>query len=258
MNNDKENPYLSGLSALDDDERKQAEDNFDDGKIEPEFDPSLIKEDLYSEENSSHSSDGEKSGQTSQNKQNQQPNHNKNFEENKNKKPLKKKLTLFSLKVFAAGFVILALLFVYFDSVVLSKFGVDDKWVLPAVVYSRPLELYPDQKLSLKQMQYELSLLKYRKVPNPQYPGEYAVNEKLGRVVIIRRPFEFPDASEGKISIMVEFNGQRISQILNADTKEELGYIRMDPVLLDRINRIDPKEDRIFGSILFILSSKTE
>lgn len=246
MNNDKENPYLSGLSALDDDERKQAEDNFDDGKIEPEFDPYLVKEDLYSEENSSYSSDGEKSGQTSQNKQNQQPSHNKNFEENKNKKPLKKKLTLFSLKVFAAGFVILALLFVYFDSVVLSKFGVDDKWVLPAVVYSRPLELYPDQKLSLKQMQYELSLLKYRKVPNPQYPGEYAVNEKLGRVVIIRRPFEFPDASEGKISIMVEFNGQRISQILNADTKEELGYIRMDPVLLDRINRIDPKEDRIF------------
>ncbi len=246
MNNDKDNPYLSGLSALDDEDRKQAEESFESDKIEPEFDPSLVKEELYSDERTSNKRTDEGENRNNHEKKNNQKKHNKNFDELKNKKPLKKKLTLFSLKVFAAGFVVLALLFVYFDSVVLSKFGVDDKWVLPAVVYSRPLELYPDQKLSLKQMQYELSLLKYRKVPNPQHPGEYAVNEKLGRVVIIRRPFDFPDVSEGKISIMVEFNGKRVSQILNADTKEELGYIRMDPVLLDRINRIDPKEDRIF------------
>ena len=132
---------------------------------------------------------------------------------------------------------------------VLSKFGVDDKWVLPAVVYSRPLELYPDQKLSLKQMKYELQLLKYRQVANPQNPGEYAVNESKNRMVILRRPFEFPEGAEDSISIMVQFNGKRIANIINADTRQELGYVRMDPVLLDRINRIDPKEDRIFISL---------
>ena len=68
------------------------------------------------------------------------------------------------LKLGLVGAAILGVLFIYFDSVVFSKFEVDDRWVLPAVVYSRPLELYPDQKLSLSQMIYELKLLKYRQV----------------------------------------------------------------------------------------------
>ena len=158
----------------------------------------------------------------------------------------RRKFFSFFAKVSLAGFAFRALLFVYFDSVVLSKFEVDDRWVLPAVVYSRPLELYPDQKLSLKQMLYELTLLKYRNVSNPAIPGEYAVNEKSGRIVLVRRPFDFPDVSESRVSLMIEFSGQRVGRIVNAETSEELGYVRMDPVLLDRINRIDPKEDRIF------------
>ena len=68
------------------------------------------------------------------------------------KKPLikkvSKKFTIFSLKAGVALLGVLVILFIYFDSVVLSKFEVDDKWVLPAVVYSRPVELYPDQRLS--------------------------------------------------------------------------------------------------------------
>lgn len=150
------------------------------------------------------------------------------------------------LKLFLAGSAVLAVLFVYFDSVVFSKFEVDDRWVLPAVVYSRPLELYPDQKLSLDQMIYELRLLKYREVQNPQKPGEYAASRSNGRVVLIKRPFDFPDGNEPKAALMIEFQGQRVSKIVNADNRSEMGYVRMDPVLLDRINRIDPKEDRIF------------
>ncbi len=242
--------YLAGFSAVDDEDRKVTpEDVQDKGRIEPEFDTEAItRNQTQSSEGSFAGTEGARVNQESAraSSQNTASGGSSESKTPKGKKPLKKKLTMFSLKVGAAVFALIALLFIYFDSVVLSKFGVDDKWVLPAVVYSRPLELYPDQKLSLKQMEYELSLLKYRKVPNPQVPGEYAVSEKNGRVVIIRRPFEFPDASENKISLMVEFNGSRVSQILNADTKEELGYVRMDPVLLDRINRIDPKEDRIF------------
>jgi len=164
------------------------------------------------------------------------------------KKSFKRRFLTLVLEAGLGAFVLLAILFVYFDSIVLEKFGVDDKWVLPAVVYSRPLELYADQKLSLQQMKYELRLLKYRQVSNPRSPGEFAVNDKTSRMVVLRRPFDFPDATEPGMSLLIEFNGQRISKIVNADTKEELGYVRMDPVLLDRINRIDPKEDRIFIS----------
>lgn len=164
----------------------------------------------------------------------------------KPKRPLSKRLLNWAIKIFVTLLVLFGLLFIYFDSVVLSKFEVDDRWVLPAVVYSRPLELYPEQKLSLEQMIYELKLLKYRQVNSPQKPGEFAVNKKSGRIVIIRRPFAFPEGEEAKISLLVQFNGARVARILNADTRQDLGYVRMDPVLLDRINRIDPKEDRIF------------
>ncbi|MDY6322077.1 MAG: penicillin-binding protein 1B [Succinivibrio sp.] len=150
------------------------------------------------------------------------------------------------LKLMLVFGAVLAVLFVYFDSVVFSKFEVDDRWVLPAVVYSRPLELYPDQKLSLDQMLYELKLLKYRQVQNPSKPGEYAANKQTGRVVLIKRPFAFPDGQENAVPLMVQFQGQRVARIVDADKRSELGYVRMDPVLLDRINRIDPKEDRIF------------
>ena len=155
-------------------------------------------------------------------------------------------LSLFSLKVGLIGAGVLILLFIYFDSVVLSKFEVDDKWVLPAVVYSRPLELYPDQRLSLKQMEYELELLKYRKTDNPQREGEYAVNHDTQKLIVIKRPFAFPEGNEDRMSLLVAFDGQRVTRIMNADLKQDLAYVRMDPVLLDRINRIDPKEDRMF------------
>lgn len=161
-------------------------------------------------------------------------------------KDFRRRFAMFMLKAAVGLAVILAAFFVYFDAVVMEQFEVDDKWVLPAVVYSRPLELYPEQRLSFKQMLYELSLLKYREVPQPQRPGEYAVNEKTGRIVLIKRPFSFPDGEEDRTTLLIEFDEGRIGRLLNADTMQELSYARMDPVLLDRINRIEPKEDRIF------------
>ena len=275
MNNNNSDDFLKGFSAVDAEDRIDRIDptKDDPNRPEPTFGERGVSDDLDSEEGFSEPSFSE--GDMSGNSYSQNGHADNSFQESSfnqseilrkgpentgdsgrepdktSKKPektknIKKKFIYFCLKVGVVGAVILALLFVYFDSVVLSKFGVDDKWVLPAVVYSRPLELYPDQKLSLKQMEYELKLLKYRKVNNPQKPGEYAANQKTGRVVILRRPFDFPDGAEGKVSLLVTFNGQRVAQIINADSHEELGYVRMDPVLLDRINRIDPKEDRIF------------
>lgn len=157
--------------------------------------------------------------------------------------------TALAFKLGVVGIGIGAGLFVYFDSVVIDGYEVDDKWVLPAVVYSRPLELYPDQRLSLDQMLYELKLLQYREVASPTKPGEYAVNKKTDRVVLIKRPFAFPDAAEPRMPLLVEFEGKRVNRIVNAETLQEMAFLRMDPVLLDRINRINPQEDRIFISI---------
>lgn len=164
-------------------------------------------------------------------------------------KTFNRKLVSLLLKIGACAVGVFIILYIYFDSVVLSKFGVDDKWVLPAQVFSRPLELYPDQRLSLDQMVYELKLLKYREVAKPSRAGEYALNKNNGRIVLIKRPFEFPEGFEDKTSLLIEFSDSRVERIVNADTMQDLSYVRMDPVLLDRINRIDPKEDRLFISL---------
>lgn len=181
----------------------------------------------------------------------QSPKEESPTEEKPVKESLKKRFLrwLFSLSL-KAGLVIaciVALFFLYFSSVVYSEYdNVKEKWVLPAVVYSRALELYPDQRLSIDQMVYELKLLKYRETTNPQNVGEYAVNYDTNRIVVIKRPFIFPDGTDERLSFLIEFAGKRVSRIINADTMQELAYVRMDPVLLDRINRIEPKEDRIY------------
>lgn len=255
MSDSNNNDFLKGFSAIDDDDRISPEEPSD-GRVEPSLSDDLFKNSKKNT-NSNESSDesrvfvADSSGNVKvEPNQNSSSSHDGDDNNPNGKKEDHQKAPFCGiLKMSLAGLCVLSVLVVYFYMLIQEKFDVDDKWVLPAVVYSRPLELYPDQKLSLKQMLYELKLLKYRQVPNPQMPGEYALNEKTGRIVILRRPFEFPDGAEDKISLMVAFNGNRISRIVNADTHDDLGYVRMDPVLLDRINRIDPKEDRIFISL---------
>ena len=131
---------------------------------------------------------------------------------------------------------------IYLDSLIHSKFDSGQKWQLPAVVYSRPLELFPGQRLSLQQMLHELKLLNYRESSNPKGPGQYAVNGQ--RMVVIRRSFNFADGTEKARPLLLTFSGQRLANIKNADNQRELGYIRMDPVLLDRLSG-EEIEDRI-------------
>ncbi|MBO1520370.1 penicillin-binding protein 1B [Oceanisphaera pacifica] len=144
------------------------------------------------------------------------------------------KLTL----VFA---VLMGIFGIYLDSQVRERFD-GQKWALPALVYSRPLELYPDQRLSHAQMLRELQLLNYRKVANPKRPGEYSVG--TNRIEIYRRSFNFSDGAEKSRRFLLSFSGQRLTRMQNPDNGRELGYGRMDPVLLDRLN-VEKREDRL-------------
>ncbi len=169
------------------------------------------------------------------------------------KKPTKKSVPVYpfwhwrrwiglAIKLGLVGIAFMVLFGIYLDSLIHSKFDSDQKWQLPAVVYSRPLELFPGQRLSLQQMLHELKLLNYRESTNPKGPGQYAVNGQ--RMVVIRRSFNFADGTEKARPLLLTFSGQRLANIKNADNQRELGYIRMDPVLLDRLSG-EEIEDRI-------------
>ena len=145
---------------------------------------------------------------------------------------------------FKLGLVLFAGLLVtgiYLDSLIRDKFD-GQKWQLPALVYSRPLELYPGQRLSQKQMLHELKLLNYRQSGKPTSAGQYAIGGN--KLLLIRRAFKFADGSEQARPLLLSFEGQRLKRIQNADTQKDLGYVRMDPVLLDRLTG-EEIEDRL-------------
>ena len=96
---------------------------------------------------------------------------------------------------------------IYLDTKVRERFD-GEKWQLPVMVYSRPLELYPSQRLSQTQMLRELNMLSYKQVRQPHTPGEYAVNGN--RIELVRRPFEFHDGADGARGLRLTFNGARL------------------------------------------------
>ena len=107
-------------------------------------------------------------------------------------------------KLALVGFAFLLVTGIYLDSLIREKFD-GQKWQLPALVYSRPLELYPGQRLSMQQMLHELKLLNYRQSKQPQGAGQYAAGGN--KLVLIRRPFKFADGNEGARPLLLTFNG---------------------------------------------------
>ena len=67
----------------------------------------------------------------------------------------------FKLSLVVAAFMVV--FGIYLDTKVRERFD-GEKWQLPVMVYSRPLELYPSQRLSQTQMLRELNMLSYKQV----------------------------------------------------------------------------------------------
>ncbi|MGN1393065.1 MAG: penicillin-binding protein 1B [Succinivibrionaceae bacterium] len=172
---------------------------------------------------------------------------------NKHTKSTKRRFFVFILKLTIVGLVCFSLIILYYFILVSnSPLLKGEKWVIPAIVYSRPLELTVDQKISYEQFVHELKLLKYRKVASPKNPGEYGESANKSKIVVIRRSFQFDaqsTSSENDVKpLLLTFdNKSRISRIQDASTMEDIDYVVMDPVLLERIG--NNREDRILISL---------
>lgn len=168
---------------------------------------------------------------------------------NSKKKPLLLRLFFLGLKL---GFIMLVVMVIiscyYYVVVTNSSLNAEQKWQTPAVVYSRPLELTLEQKITFDQLVHELTLLKYRKVDNPKAPGEYGYSSDHTRMVIIRRPFNFAYGYEEARPIHIIFKKDRISTIRDPDTGNNIEIVQLDPVLLDRLSSRG-EEDRLLITI---------
>lgn len=145
------------------------------------------------------------------------------------------------VRAFLLAIVSFALYVGYLDWVIREKFE-GNRWDLPAVVYARPLELFPGLAISMPELEEELQLAGYRLDRRAEDPGGY--DRQQGVVHLVTRAFHFPDglAKSGKYTLT--FAGNTLAAISRTDGGAAVDGVRLDPA---RIGSFHPKrhEDRI-------------
>lgn len=141
----------------------------------------------------------------------------------------------------AVGAIMLSLYISRLDERVTSQFE-GKRWELPARVYARPKDLFVGQRLSAKQLRFELDQLHYRRVPAVQKPGEY--RSVKGGFEIYTRGFKFPDEYQDAHHIVIQLAGGKVTSLKDVSPDKALDLFRLEPV---RIANIYPKhhEDRV-------------
>ncbi|CAM2847327.1 penicillin-binding protein 1B [Vibrio rarus] len=147
-----------------------------------------------------------------------------------------------SWKLAVAGIAVLAFIMIYLNTIVERRFD-GQLFDLPTVVYARILNLAPGTELTHSQMLKELDVLNYRKVRNPQFPGEYSSSSS--KIELIRRPFDFQDGPETERHVMLNFNSNSVTKIASLDKGGELGFLRLEPKMLGMLEK-DVTEQRLF------------
>ena len=130
---------------------------------------------------------------------------------------------------------------VWLDRVIRTQFE-GKRWALPARIYARPLELYPDLRLSPAELVQELERLGYQKTARLERPGSF--NRKDSATVeVYVRGFRFWDGSEPTRKVRLAFSGDRLQRV-SAEGGGEAPLLRLEPL---EIGRIYPThhEDRV-------------
>lgn len=144
------------------------------------------------------------------------------------------------LKLGIVGLVVLAGFAVYLDAIVQEKFS-GKRWMIPAKVYARPLELFVGQKLSKDDFLIELDALGYRRESVANGPGAAAVSGNT--VDLNTRGFQFYEGTDPAQQIRVRFSGDYVADLSSANGAK-LAVARLEPLM---IGGLYPKnlEDRI-------------
>ncbi len=116
------------------------------------------------------------------------------------------------------------------------------RWSLPAVLYARPLEIYPGRELSAQLLEDELELAGYRREPTVQAAGGY--NRSDSKFQIITRDFIYPAGLEKSSTVSVTIENERITSLTDSNSGNPVDFLRVDPA---RIGSFHPlvHEDRL-------------
>ncbi len=140
-------------------------------------------------------------------------------------------ILLILLIIVLAGMVFLTVYMLRLDSVVRSKFE-GKRWEIPAKVYARPMELYPQETLSAAALENHLKVLGYRKSATYTQPGTYSVSK--GDWFIHTRGFDFGTSQTPAQVIKLHFMADQISDIQSTQPTSS-GRVSLEPLLIGGI-----------------------
>ena len=116
------------------------------------------------------------------------------------------------------------------------------QWSVPAKVYARALEIYPDAPISRSSLLAEIERLGYQQSPSLDQPGSYATPS--GHVRLHTRHFHFWDGEQEAQRVEVRFSGNAIRDIVNLETSAAISLLRLEPPLVGSLFP-NTGEDRI-------------
>ena len=115
------------------------------------------------------------------------------------------------------------------SNLITSRFD-NERWQIPARVFSRPLELYPGKKVSLQDVIKELRLGGYQHKTRKLSAGEYEIKE--GTVFLKTRDFHFLDGRQKSTECTIQFTENEISGTYDTTTQQPLDECRVDPITI--------------------------
>ncbi len=120
------------------------------------------------------------------------------------------------------------------------------RWILPARVFARPLELYPGKPLRSDVLIDELTRLGYQKVSTFSGPGQFI--DHPSSVTMATRGFRFSDGQEPARTLRLQFTDDRLAELTEMRTHRALPLVRLEPLQIDKIYPTH-NEDRILVTL---------
>jgi penicillin-binding protein 1B len=130
---------------------------------------------------------------------------------------------------------------VWLDYRIQSEFS-GKRWSLPARVFAKPVEIYIGQNLSLADFEEELEAAGYRSQTDLKTVGRY--HRHKNSVEFIKRSFTYWDDREPTQQLDVQFENNRIREILDKHNGASLAGFRLEPQLIGKIYP-EHNEDRV-------------
>lgn len=103
-------------------------------------------------------------------------------------------------------------------------------WDVPAQVYGRPMEIYPQFALTPGEFKNELLRLGYQRDQSADKPGSFAVGRDT--IIFTTREFQFFDGLQQSRRFRVSFNRGMINDIQDRETGFAETLVRLEPPLV--------------------------